>query len=988
MPEDELAPALSTLTVQAEQAEHVPAPATTPTMDEVGRGREEGIGSPLDDSKRRHYLKKLLFTKLIEDEMSSLTDSRALERFGAPFRQDPNAATIDATNTDLPVLRFVFSKFVCTFPFLARTDQSVFWQDKVQVFMQAFASKRISSSEDRAESSKREKLASRIKSMLVLLLNAGVHAGEEESITVDEAEKRTDEGVKNLEINASEGQMIHGFDINVAGVRLVQKLHKVRRRERHSEFLVRTRRSGKEDVFVARRYGAFKQLHTNLREEFPGKQVPRLPQKNKAPATAASYIPAMPTFGWGSASRQSLDEDSGESAEEDGPTKQQTDDAAAAASSVVTLIPREKQRLTLRSFLRRLVRDPQIAQSTSLRHFLLDGTIKLSEEEQVDCQRRRDMDQLRQDEQIKFLEVARERAKELDQQMNIFKRQLIQENGLTKIFSAIRECDRVEDLPAQYIKVIEWGRIELAATLYQIFVADDNSSEMFAQAKRIHSLFPYMVLKNIIRFSNPMTMMRAGIDLFLATPFGRASLFQRMFSSTLNEEIREIETSIEALRTRIDDEAVCEKIRAFVHAREDQQALVRLLAQQDGVDLLMVITTNVKVDIGPKLSTAQIDRARLANRAWHEAIAGGRDYPVREARLYGLYAQLLKLYTRQRDKQQLTDLLFDGATSNLLKDIVGIFYEPLARVYKAASIHNSIMDFSRFAEDCIATVERAGEQDLSTDPNALVQSFIDLTGRHQNAFFHFVHEAHSHDDGLFGGLMAWVELVLGFLRDGAPEQLDLTRLFDEAAASSSSSSAPSGSPDGDGDMRRKRRRMDGPKAVAEIDACIEWNGEMKVWRAERLRRKMAASATGANNNHPADLADGMHRGRGGGGVADGTIPTGQFSGADFGLDQNDLDALLDDESDVSDDDDDVDGEEGGNGIDSLGRGRRQEEEDLDALDPLEAELGRRRRTLRVLQRRFGEPAMPPVSEIYALLPAFKQALRRVLASTGTDRSFA
>lgn len=874
--------------------------------------------SPLGSSKRRHYLKKILLTHLLQEELAALSCQDSLEMLGSPFKQTIGTIPITADNTRLPILRFVFHRFVCTFPFLSNTNQEAFWQDKVQVFFRLFNSKRISSSEDRAESSKRAKLAARIQSMLVLLMNAGIHAGKEESITIDEAEKRTTESVKNLEINVTDGQIINGFDVNVAGVRTVHRSHKVRRRQTHSEFLVKVGRQGKEDIYVARRYGAFKTLYARLKEEFPGKQIPRLPMKNKAPATATSYIPTMPSFGF-STSKEDAGEDSGESADEySEPRTPQSDRRLSAGSTPQQVkIPREKQRLTLRSFLRSLLKDIQIARSTALRHFLLDNPTTLSQAEINDCADRKDLDAMRQDEQLKFLEAARERARELDAHMGLFKKQLIQENGLSKIFAAIRESEKIEDLPVQYIKVIEWARIEIAATLYQLFVADDNSSELFAQAKRIHSLFPYAVLKNIIRFSNPMTMMRAGIDLFLATPFGRASLFQRMFSSGLTEDIRQIEESIEELKVKINDADLCAKIKNFVNAREDQQAVIRILAADDEVDLLISILRIDDMRIEPTLNGQQISRVFTANVAWNAAIDGDTQYNTKDAQLYGYLSQLLKLYTRQRDKEQLMAILFDGATANLLKDIVAIFYEPLARVYKAASIHNSVMDFSRFFDDCVQTVNKAEDQDLSTNPNALVQTFIDLTGRHQNSFFHFVHEAHMHDNGLFEGLMSWVELILTFLRDGAAQEIDLDRIFETTLG------------------------LDQRKAINEIDACVSWNGRMKVWRQERLRKKMATQDTTSRDN------------------TSGTIPLGTITGADFGLDQNDLDEMLYEDSD----------------------GDEELEEEIDELDPLEAELRRKKRNLAKLQRRYGEPEMPLVSEVYKMAGSFQSELRRVLAAT-------
>ena len=41
----------------------------------------------------------------------------------------------------------------------------------------------------------------------------------------------------------------------------------------------------------------------------------------------------------------------------------------------------------------------------------------------------------------------------------------------------------------------------------------------------------------------------------------------------------------------------------------------------------------------------------------------------------------------------------------MLKDIVTIFYQPLAQVYKAANIADSLSDLQSFVNDLIKTVE-------------------------------------------------------------------------------------------------------------------------------------------------------------------------------------------------------------------------------------------------------------------------------------------
>lgn len=55
-------------------------------------------------------------------------------------------------------------------------------------------------------------------------------------------------------------------------------------------------------------------------------------------------------------------------------------------------------------------------------------------------------------------------------------------------------------------------------------------------------------------------------------------------------------------------------------------------------------------------------------------------------------------------------------TAELLKDIITIFYTPLAQVYKAASIADSLGDLQNFLNDMIRTVEQVEECEYSDLP--------------------------------------------------------------------------------------------------------------------------------------------------------------------------------------------------------------------------------------------------------------------------------
>lgn len=152
----------------------------------------------------------------------------------------------------------------------------------------------------------------------------------------------------------------------------------------------------------------------------------------------------------------------------------------------------------------------------------------------------------------------------------------------------------------------------------------------------------------------------------------------------------------------------------------------------------------------------------------------------------------------------------------MLKDIVTIFYEPLAKVYKAANISDSLYDLQMFITDLVKTVEQAESSVTAAaiDPQKTVTTFMDLVQRHEGSFYHFVHSVHSKGEDLFDGLMKWIELFLNFIRDGLnPEGVTLDFLL------------PHG-----GEERQA--------IMQEIDAVIEYHRALKIAHHERLRRRL------------------------------------------------------------------------------------------------------------------------------------------------------
>jgi len=98
--------------------------------------------------------------------------------------------------------------------------------------LESFARKDISSSEDRLEETKRRKLALKAQKLVELMMVSGVRtsSGFEERIRFSELEivdaNAIDTGVLST---MPEGNYLNGWDVNVAGVRIVSIKRTIRR---------------------------------------------------------------------------------------------------------------------------------------------------------------------------------------------------------------------------------------------------------------------------------------------------------------------------------------------------------------------------------------------------------------------------------------------------------------------------------------------------------------------------------------------------------------------------------------------------------------------------------------------------------------------------------------------------------------------------------------------------------------------------------------
>lgn len=631
----------------------------------------------------------------MRSEISELNSPTALRRFGAPFRSD--LGEIPPVESELPVLRFIFVNYVRPFPFLDRAREKEFWQDRLQTFLESFARKHVSPSEDRAEESKRRKIAHKCHKLIELMMVSGVPtaSGYEERIRFADMEL-VDRGAneQGLLVNAPEGHDINGWNVNVAGVRMVSERRTIRYHQ-HPLFLVRVSRGGGPDVYVGRRFRDFARLARRLRTEFPGKVLPPLPRKNtsetvlepgttdgtadnSSPSVSSVDLPdeppdssnnsLVPNKTTSSSSSNAVPDHTANSSGNslgihDGTTTSNASirttspahavhDRASSTSSNNLVVPdkghlfksssssklsvrsylssnsrpstpvrlqREQQRVSLRAYLRTLLQNKRIAGSASMNDFLTLDPLTVTDNDRIDMGQRREIDAKRLEEQRQFYEIARKRAAELDVYMEKFRRDIVHNNGLSSLLDEIRVKRSVEELSPAFQKLAEWMRIEVAATLYHLFLAEDNSPELFAQAKRIHGLIPYTLMKHAIRVANPAAVMNVVLNIFVAQPFGTHSLLQRIFSAAINDGISTFQKGIDLLASKIGDNDIVAKLATFTNADEDIKNTIREESQATQTDIVVTILQSDRLPL-EELRDKQIERIFNSYVSWVSAV--------------------------------------------------------------------------------------------------------------------------------------------------------------------------------------------------------------------------------------------------------------------------------------------------------------------------------------------------------------------------------
>lgn len=623
-----------------------------------------------------HYLKKSLVKLQLQRELHQLLQPNALALLGPPFRSSQPIPP-----KQMPLLRHVLHEFILPFPLLEQAPKD-FFSSKVQVFVEGLVERHYFSESAEGSTTGVAAMLRRSEKYVSLLIGSAlrVRGVQEDIVRINDQDRQRLSTLEAQRASALGGNKTH-VSVNIAGVRTVVDRGIVRTAV-HYEFLVRTEFHGEAQV-VARRFRDFVRMHKELAAKFPAEDLPELPAKDQGSVKVSGPL---------------QDEDGDE----------YMDMTATTPSELVC----EKNRLTLRAYLRSLLAIPALSDSDTLRAFLTDAPTTLTSSDRQDMETRRKADAVREAEHQEFSAKMTDRVRELQEHLGAFKALLKQPDGLSRVFQTIRQCPRVDQLPPEYRALVDWATVSMASGLFTMFVGRDSSSSTFAQLKYMHSVMPYFMIRSILKISNPMAMMRSFLDLFLAQPFGQKSLMQRMLTGRIQDEIAEMKQLLQNVSAKVPDPVFWKKVDAYVAMAHDMQQLFREQASKEHVDELTVV---LRSPLLCDLNARQLQRVERASAAFREfqhrrkrAVVLGEPEPVPDSDDAWLLEDLhvyMNLQRAIRQKEQLVSLVDDSATIDLLKDMITIFYAPLAQVYRAANIGDSLGNVQAFVSDLIKTVE-------------------------------------------------------------------------------------------------------------------------------------------------------------------------------------------------------------------------------------------------------------------------------------------
>lgn len=263
-----------------------------------------------------------------------------------------------------------------------------------------------------------------------------------------------------------------------------------------------------------------------------------------------------------------------------------------------------------------------------------------------------------------------------------------------------------------------------------------------------------------------------------------------MVMANIQNKIAYYQRVKQSLLTELEDISLAERISNYVHRplgqyNDDQGNFYLLTAQGlpdgervelDDEELLKRILTDPNRD--PPINH------RLLGLIWPEGFSHPPN-PFQWKRLL----KLLVIEGRMLYSQRLVGFILEPSITQMLKELVTLFYEHLVKFYRDASLSDYVGELARFMSDLIVTVEVVNEETAAqgggnTEDKSQLFRFFELCERHQQTLYSLLHRIHVNDpQGLVWQILHWFHSFQRFLQQGVQPPLELQQLVEEQVKS-------------------------------------------------------------------------------------------------------------------------------------------------------------------------------------------------------------
>ncbi|CUM64506.1 uncharacterized protein PRCAT00002111001 [Priceomyces carsonii] len=744
---------------------------------------------------QEHYLKKYVLERLLSLELQQLSSPDCCSLIGEPFKTDK-----PQDDETLPLMKFFFRKFVIKFPLItsnSKETQLEFWQTVVQPFVESFYLKGISNSEERqSKTSKRKNVNRKLLSGMLLFYNSVLVTPKDLEYIKLSTLKSTDEGklsklqkdsnnVPSFQVgmdNYSKMKFINDISINIVAVRKIASpateapsywrsfiVSSKPKRQHHFEFVIQIVKRDEEhnsydSHFISRAYHDFKQLEHDLKKGFPGlmsAKVPRLPRKPRGD----EGINDLHEFTLSSVSLEAVESsDTNETHE------------SKLLNSNKKLF-KEKLRLSLRGYLNDLIHHREITNSKIFNSFVSDPELsftKLTELDLEDHEARLENEEHILRTQFEFQTQTSEIILGLASEFESFKNSLIMKpETLTNLFDELGNSVDLENRSPILRSFSEWCKLEVAATLYQMFLANDNSNQFLEKCLKFHKLFPYRMIYGILRFTNPGKMLSRVLDLlFLNVPslpkWGSSEtknsrcLLSMIFVMLLDEDLSEFEKEFTVLRENLSQyQMLLEKLDNYTECDYDihNDIIEESTAQKE--DLLITILSTESI---PPIASPESIKKVYESFKNFDKLEDTND--MKGCELYLHLKQYWQLKTRQKDKNLMKQLWQEPELVNLIKQFITIFYEPIIAVLAKCDIHLAFKEFQDFMNDLMVELVKLSSGEVYyLSSIEIFNRLRELIDRHESVFWNFIHNIYVKDDqNIFRNIVVWINKLLQVIK--------------------------------------------------------------------------------------------------------------------------------------------------------------------------------------------------------------------------------